>query len=95
LVQFNLEMHTVGYRIAQIFFALWLFPLWYLVYKSNWFPKFLGVFLVIACFTYLIDFFIFFLFPQTPEIVMSMLMLPTVIWEFGLVIYLLIFGIKK
>jgi hypothetical protein len=27
LVQFNLEMHTVGYRIAQIFFALWLFPL--------------------------------------------------------------------
>ena len=48
-----LEFHNLGYAIAHIFFGLWLFPLGYLVYKSNLFPKIIGVLLMIAAFGYL------------------------------------------
>ncbi|HKW08349.1 MAG TPA: DUF4386 domain-containing protein [Candidatus Dormibacteraeota bacterium] len=41
-VLFLLDLHRVGYLIAQIFFGLYLLPLGYLVYRSHLMPKFLG-----------------------------------------------------
>ena len=43
-----LDTQHYGYLIAQIFFGLWLVPLGYLAYKSGWFPKALGVLLVVG-----------------------------------------------
>ncbi len=43
------EMHDTGYLIAQIFFGLWLLPLGYLVVRSGWFPKAIGVLLIVGC----------------------------------------------
>jgi hypothetical protein len=63
-VMFFLDLHHAGYLIVHIFFGLWLLPLGYLVYKSGFFTRILGVFLMIACFGYLIDVFTFFLFPN-------------------------------
>lgn len=53
LVTLFLELHGLGELIAQIFFGLWLFPMGYLVYKSCFLPKLLGVFPVIAGVGYL------------------------------------------
>lgn len=53
LVLFLLEMHRLGYLIAQIFFGLYLLPLAYLVYRSGFFPKALGVVLATGCAGYL------------------------------------------
>ena len=50
-----LRLHTQGLNIAQIFWGLWLFPMGYLVYKSGFLPKVLGVLLMIACFGYVIE----------------------------------------
>ena len=58
------SLHEVGIMIAYIFWGLWLFPLGYLVYKSGFLPKILGILLMISCFGYLIDFATFFLFPN-------------------------------
>lgn len=55
LVLLFLNMHEIGYSIGTIFFGLWLLPLGYLVFKSDYFPKILGVLLVISCFGYLLD----------------------------------------
>jgi len=55
LVLLLLDMHLQGYLIAQIFFGLFLLPLGYLVYKSGYFPKALGVILMIGCGGYLAD----------------------------------------
>jgi hypothetical protein len=63
-VMFFLDLHTQGIGVAQVFWTLWLFPMGYLVYKSVFLPRILGVFLMIACFGYLIDSFAFFLFPK-------------------------------
>ena len=64
LIELFLYIHEYGVYIAQIFWGLWLFPMGYLVYKSNYIPKFIGVLLMIGCFGYLADSFIFFLYPE-------------------------------
>lgn len=64
LVPFFLELNEVGMNIASIFWGLWLFPLGYLVFKSEFLPKLLGIYLMISCFGYLIDFVTFFFIPD-------------------------------
>jgi hypothetical protein len=45
-----LDLYTNGFLIAQIFFSAWLLPLGYLVYKSGFLPKFLGLLLILDFF---------------------------------------------
>ena len=45
-----LNLYTSGFIIAQIFFSAWLLPLGYLVYKSRFLPKFLGLLLILDFF---------------------------------------------
>lgn len=61
---FYLDLSRGGNFIAHIFFGLWLFPLGYLVFKSNFIPRILGILLAIAGFGYIVDFFAFFLLPD-------------------------------
>jgi len=63
-VMLFLDLREHGVFIAQIFWGLWLFPLGYLVFKSGFLPKTLGVLLMIGCFGYLIDVLTFMLFPN-------------------------------
>jgi hypothetical protein len=55
LTTFFLEMHHQGYLIAQIFFGLFLLPLGYLVYKSGYLPRLIGIFLMIGSAGYIAD----------------------------------------
>jgi len=43
-----LDLHRVGYLIAQIFFGLYLLPLGYLVYRSGYLPRLVGVVLMVG-----------------------------------------------
>jgi len=56
-----LRLHSQGFLIAQIFWGLWLLPMGYLVFKSGFLPRIIGVLLMIGCFGYLIDSFAAFL----------------------------------
>ncbi|MEZ5115841.1 MAG: DUF4386 domain-containing protein [Candidatus Nanopelagicales bacterium] len=42
-----LDLYDNGFVIAQFFFAAWLLPLGYLVYRSGYLPRFLGVLLMV------------------------------------------------
>ena len=64
LVPFFLKLNEIGIYIAYIFWGLWLFPFGYLVFKSRFLPKILGIYLMISCFGYLIDFATFFCAPN-------------------------------
>jgi hypothetical protein len=64
LVMFFLDLHKLGLLIAHIFWGLWLFPMGYLVFKSGFLPRILGILLMIGCFGYLIQSFATFLFPD-------------------------------
>ena len=59
-----LNLHEHGVFIAQIFWGLWLFPMGYLIFKSNFLPKALGILMIIGGFGYLVDSFVYFIFPN-------------------------------
>lgn len=93
-VSFYLEMHNKGYHIAQLFFGLWLLPLGYLVFKSERFPKIIGILLIVGCFGYLTDFLIYFLCPENSIALSEYITAPVDLGEFSLCLYLLIKGVK-
>jgi len=59
-MMFFLKLHEFGIEIETIFWGLWLFPMGYLVYKSGFLPKIIGILLIIGCFGYIADFLVFF-----------------------------------
>ena len=71
LVSLFLDLHQHGLFIAGIFWGLWLFPMGYLVFKSGFLPRILGVLLMIGCLGYLVDSFSAFLLP-TYEVKIAM-----------------------
>ena len=64
LIALFLDLHEYGIQIAGIFWGLWLFPMGFLVFKSNYIPKVIGIALMIGCLGYLADAFIFILRPE-------------------------------
>ena len=94
LAMFFLNLHHNGYWIAQIFFGAWLFPLGYLVYKSGFLPKILGIVMMVHFVGWLMTFLQFFLFPGFTAITYVTYPLGF-ISEFGLTLWLLIMGVKN
>jgi hypothetical protein len=94
LAMFFLDLHHNGYWIAQIFFGTWLFPLGYLVYKSGFLPKILGIVMMIHFVGWTLTSLQFFLFPGFTAITYITYPLGF-ISEFGLTLWLLIMGAKE
>jgi hypothetical protein len=89
-----LNLHRSGFTIAQLFFGTWLFPLGYLVYRSDFLPKWLGVLLMADCVGCLIWFFQYFLLPDMPIITYPGLAIGFVA-EFSLSLYLILRPVKE
>lgn len=90
LASLFLDIYEHGFSIAHIFWGLWLFPLGYLVFKSGFLPKVIGVLLIIAGLGYLVDFTLFFLFPDITVTVSEF----TFVGEVLLILWLLIKGVN-
>ena len=86
LVPVFLDLHEYGMSIAGIFWGLWLFPMGYLVFKSNYIPKIIGVLLIIGGMGYLIDFVTFFVFPNFGVVFSEYAFLGEVLMVFWLLI---------
>ena len=93
LGMFFFNLHEYGYTITAISYGAYLLPLGYLVFKSGYFPKALGVLLMIACFGQLMPLFQVFLFPNYEAITYPGLAV-AVIAEFSFCLWLLIKGAK-
>jgi uncharacterized protein DUF4386 len=94
LVLLLLDLHNYGFLIAQIFFGLWLAPLGYLAYKSGLFPRALGVVLVVAAVSYLVDVLAAFSSPDLAKQIHPFLIIAPTIGEIGMVVYLLVWGVR-
>ncbi len=93
---FFLDLHKYGGYIVSIFYGLWLFPLGYLVFKSGFLPKVLGILLMIGCFGYLISFIQGFLFPNIQNTLWTNpVLIVTHIAELFLMLWLLTKGVNK
>ena len=85
-----LNAFSYGWQIGYVFFGLHLFVLGYLVFKSGYIPRILGVLLIIAGLGYLIDSFGIFLLPNYE----ATISLVTFIGELLLMLWLLLKGAK-
>ena len=54
LAMFFLNLHFHGFVVDEIFWGLWLLPLAVLVYRSRFLPRFLGVWLALAGFAWVL-----------------------------------------
>jgi len=89
-----LYLQKNGYWASQIFFAVWLFPLGYLVFKSGFLPRILGIVLMIHCVSWLITSLLFFLYVQGYTAITYISFPLGFIAEFGLTLWLLIKGVN-
>ena len=95
-IMFYLHQFNDGNLIGQNFWALWLFPLGWLIYRSGILPKILGVFLMVGSVGYYLDFLGRILFPDYGQFGISDYMtLPASIGEIGTCLWLLIMGAKE
>lgn len=95
LVLLLVDTHHFGLLIAEIFFGLWLAPLGYLAYRSGWFPKALGIALVVGGVCYLIDMLAAFLIPDFANATHGFVLIPSGIAEVWMVGYLLAVGVRS
>lgn len=54
LAMFLIRLHGQGFVISEIFWGVWLFPFGLLVFRSGFLPRFLGAWLIVACFAWLV-----------------------------------------
>jgi hypothetical protein len=94
LMMLFINLYEQGIIIVEIFWGLWLLPLGLLIIRSEFIPKIIGVFLVIGCFSYLLESFASFFLPDYKDIISPFLMLPLIIGEFSIIFWLLIKGVK-
>ena len=93
LVLLLLNGHSYGYDLGLVFFGFHCFVLGYLVYKSGFIPKILGVLLVGAAIVYVAGSFTRFLFPDYVEAV-SPIYIVALVAELSISLWLLIKGGK-
>src|SRR5437667_7758890 len=88
-----IRLHTQGIFIDEMFWGLWLFPFGLLVYRSGFLPRFIGVWLMINCFGYVVLSVIALFFPAYYETAFQMAQ-PVLFGELAIMLWLLIKGAK-
>ncbi len=91
LAMFFLRLHSQGVSIDEIFWGLWLFPFGLLVFRSGFLPRWLGIWLMINCFGYVVLSVIGFFFPTYNDKAFLYLQ-PVLFGELAAMLYLLIRG---
>ena len=91
LAMFFLRLHSQGISIDEIFWGLWLFPFGLLVFRSVFLPRWLGVWLMINCFGYVVLSVIGFFFPAYNDKAFLYLQ-PVLFGELAIMLWLLIRG---
>jgi hypothetical protein len=91
LAMLFLRLHRQEIVAAEILWGLWLFPLAILTYRSRFLPRFLGVWLIINGFAYLIMSFTGLVLPRYEDMV-SNIAFPALLGEMAFMLWLVVKG---
>jgi hypothetical protein len=95
LVQTFADMQHFGYAIDDILFGLWLLPLGYLVIRSGYFPRVIGVFQILACTAYLAATAVIFLLPGFGSAFTTFVTVPAAtLGELTFLVWLILRGVR-
>ena len=93
LARLTLKWHDVGFQIGLTFFGFALLIEGYLIFRSGYFPRWLGALYALAGACYLINSYASFLAPDLP--IFPYILYPCIIGEGALSLWLLIVGVKE
>lgn len=91
LAMLFVRLHHYGVVVNEVFWGLWLLPFGILVYKSNFLPRALGVWLVLNCFAYLAANLTGVLLPQYTDAVAA-IAFPVQFGEVAIMLWLIVIG---
>jgi len=97
-VMLSLSTYQYGLNIGYVFFGLHIFGLGYLIFKSDYIPRILGVFLIVASVGYQIDSFASVLsstYANNEVLFYLFIAGPAILAELSLTLWLLFKGGKK
>lgn len=89
-----LRMYAQGFNLAMVFFGFGLMFLGYLIFKSTFLPRLLGILAVIAGACYLTNSIAGFLSPTLASQLFPLILVPCFIGELSLTMWLLIVGVN-
>jgi hypothetical protein len=91
-----LTAYDHGILLVSLFWGLWLMPFGFLVYRSGFLPKILGILLMLGCVGYLTNLCGHTLWPNYDQLGISQyISLPASLGEIGTCLWLLIAGVKN
>jgi Domain of unknown function (DUF4386) len=94
LANLALESHNFVFNISLIFFGCGCLVEGYLLYKSGYFPKFIGMLMQLAGICYLIACFAALFAPALADLISPAILLPPLIGELSYCLWLLIKGVN-
>src|SRR5262245_30615832 len=89
----SLKLHGDGYAAALVFFGVHCLLIGYLLFRSSYLPKTLGVLMAIAGLSYLTDSFAGFLAPSLEAVLFPGILVPAFIAEASLTFWLIFKGL--
>ena len=92
----SLDAYDNGLLVTKLFWGLWLLPFGYLVLKSGFLPKILGILLMLGCFGYMVDVFGELLVAgYSGSSVSNYVRVPASLGEIGTCLWLLLIGARR
>ncbi len=93
-VYLSLKLHDYGFGIALVFFGFTCLVVGYLIFKSDYLPKVLGILMQIAGLCYLTNSFTLFLVPAFQTEIFPLILFPSFIAELSLCLWLIVKGVN-
>ncbi len=90
----SIKLHDLGFGIGLIFFGFVCLLEGYLIYKSGYFPRVLGILMQIAGLCYLTNSFALILVPKLASNLFPIILMPCLIAELSLCLWMIIKGVN-
>jgi len=90
----SIKSHGYGFGVALAFFGCFCVIAGYLIFKSGYFPKVIGVLMQIAGLCYLIDSFALIIAPNFANRIFPGILLPSFVGETSLCLWLIVKGVN-
>ncbi|MDP9176520.1 MAG: DUF4386 domain-containing protein [Gemmatimonadota bacterium] len=94
MAMLSVRSHTTGFGIALIFFGVECVILGYLIYRSGYMPRIIGVLMEIAGVCYVINSFALLLSPLLSSRLFPVILMPALVAEVSLALWLLVKGVN-
>jgi len=94
LANLALKSHDVAFNIALIFFAFTCLINGYLIFKSGYLPKLIGILMQIAGLSYLTACFAALFAPALADLMIPVILIPPLIGESSYCLWLLVKGVN-